>query len=68
MIDRFVGSGSSTGPLVLGGVRVPVGSVDLGAEVRHQSGEGKLNPNDFAGATKIDLGGFSYLATVNIRF
>lgn len=66
--DRFVGSGSSTGPLIVGGVRFPVGSVDIGFETRHQSGEGKLDPRDFVGATKVDLGGFSYLATVNIRF
>ena len=66
--DRFVGSGTETGPLLLGGVRVPIGSTDLGLEIRHQSGEGKIDPLDFAGATKVDLGGFSYLATVNIRF
>jgi hypothetical protein len=55
-------------PLILGGVRFPVGQVDIGAEVRHQSGEGKLDPLDFAGGSKVDLGGFSYLATFNIRF
>ena len=66
--DRFIGSGTETGPLLLGGVRIPIGSVDLGGEIRHQSGTGKVDPLDFAGATKVDLGGFSYLATVNIRF
>ncbi len=66
--DRFVGSGWATGPLILGGVRVPIGNVDIGGEIRHQSGTGKINPADFAGATKVDLGGFSYLATFNIRF
>jgi len=66
--DRFVGSGTETGPLLFGGVRFPIGSVDLGGEIRHQSGEGKIDPLHFAGATKVDLGGFSYLATVNIRF
>ena len=66
--DRFVGRGTSTGPVILGGVRFPIGRVDVGAEIRHQSGEGELDPIDFAGASKIDLGGFSYLATFNIRF
>ncbi len=66
--DRFVGSGWSAGPLVLGGVRFPLGRVDLGFEVRHQSAEGTLDPLDFGGATKVDLSGFSYLATFNIRF
>ena len=59
--DRFVGSGTSAGPLILGGVRIPVGAIDIGGEIRHQLGEGKLDPLDFAGATKVDLGGFSYL-------
>ena len=66
--DRFAGSGTATGPLILGGVRFPIGQVDIGAEVRHQSGQGDLDPVDFAGGSKIDLGGFSYLATFNIRF
>jgi hypothetical protein len=66
--DRFVGSGSTAAPLILGGLRFPIGRVDLGAEIRRQYGEGDLDPFDFAGATKVDLGGYSYLATVNIRF
>jgi hypothetical protein len=66
--DRYEGSGTATGPLVLGGIRVPVGSGDVGFEIRHQSGEGNINSYDFAGASKIDLGGMNYLATFNIRF
>ena len=66
--DRFVGSGTSVGPLILGGVRFRLGAIDVGGEIRHQSGEGEIGPEEFAGATKVDLGGFSYLATFNIRF
>jgi hypothetical protein len=66
--DRFEGHGTAVGPLILAGVRFPVGQVDIGGEVRHQSGDGDLDPLDFAGGTKIDLGGFSYLATFNVRF
>jgi opacity protein-like surface antigen len=66
---RFQNSGWTAGPLILGGVRfAATNGLDLGAEFRHQSGAGKLDPLDFTGATKIDLGGFSYLATLKIRF
>ena len=66
--DTFVGSGTATGPTVLGGIRIPVGGWALGGEVRWQRVIGDL-PTDlgFSG-NKIDLGGFNYLATFNIRF
>lgn len=66
--DTFVGSGSATGPVILGGLRVPVGSWGVGGEIRYQSAKGNLPADqDFAGS-KIDLGGFTYLFTVNVRF
>jgi outer membrane protein W len=66
--DTFVGSGTATGPVILGGVRVPVGSWGVGGEIRYQSAKGDLpSDQDFAGS-KIDLGGFNYLFTVNVRF
>ena len=40
--DDFVGSGTATGPVILGGVRVPVGSWGVGFEVRLSVGEGEL--------------------------
>jgi opacity protein-like surface antigen len=65
---NFVGSGTATGPVVLGGVRVPIGSVGVGGEIRWQSAQGTLpEDQDFAG-TKIDLGGFTYSFTLNFRF
>jgi len=66
--DEFRGSGAATGPLILGGARFPVGAVSIGGEIRYQWAEGDL-PTDqgFAGQT-IDLSGFSYLATVKLRF
>jgi len=71
---NFVGSGTATGPIVLGGVRVPIGAVAVGGELRWQSAIGKL-PTDqgFATATststpKIDLGGWTYSFTVNFKF
>ena len=64
----FVGSGTATGPVILGGIRVPVGSWGVGGELRYQSAEGKLPADqDFSGS-KIDLGGFSYTFTINVRF
>jgi hypothetical protein len=66
--DTFRGTGAATGPVILGGARFPVGSVSIGGEIRYQYAKGDL-PNDqgFSG-DKIDLGGFSYLATVKLRF
>ena len=64
----FVGSGAATGPVVLGGVRVPVGSWGVGGEIRYQSARGTLPADqDFSGS-RIDLGGFTYSFTINVRF
>jgi hypothetical protein len=65
---NFVGSGAATGPTILGGVRVPIGSVGVGFEIRHQSAEGKLPTDQGFAGTKIDLGGYNYLFTINFRF
>ena len=65
---NFVGSGTATGPVILGGVRVPVGSFGVGGELRYQWASGSLPADqDFSG-NKIDLGGLTYTFTVNIRF
>ena len=63
-----VGSGTAAGPVVLGGVRFPMGVVSIGGEIRWQGGSANL-PSDqgFAGS-KIDLGGMNYLLTLKIPF
>jgi hypothetical protein len=66
--EIHVGSGSTTGPIVLAGVRVPVGSLSVGGEVRYQSARGKLPTDQKFEGTTIDLGGWNYLATLNVRF
>ncbi len=66
--DSFAGSGTATGPTVLGGVRVPLGAWDLGAEVRWQKAKGDLAAGLGFSGDVIDLGGWNYLATVNIHF
>jgi hypothetical protein len=65
---NFVADGTATGPLFLGGIRVPVGAWGLGFELRHQSGEGKIPAEDDFAGTTIDLGGFTYNFTVHVRF
>ncbi|MEQ1909837.1 MAG: hypothetical protein ABMA15_13495 [Vicinamibacterales bacterium] len=66
--DTFVGSGTATGPTVLGGIRVPVGGWALGGEIRWQRAIGDLPADQAFAGSKIDLGGFNYLATFNIKF
>src|SRR5205814_139840 len=64
----FKGSGANAGPVVLGGVRFPIGPMAIGGEIRYQSAKGTLPADqDFAGNT-IDLGGFNYLLVFNVRF
>jgi len=66
--DTFTGSGSAAGPVVLGGARFPIGSVDVGGEIRYQAASGKLPASEGFAGSKIDLGGFNYLFTINFRF
>jgi hypothetical protein len=66
----YVANDTTVGPVVLGGVRIPVGSrgSGIGGEIRYQGGKGDLPPAlQFAGP-KINLGGFNYLFTVNVGF
>ena len=65
--DRFVATGTETGPVALAGVRFPLGDTwSLGGEVRYQKASADLS-DDFLGA-KLDLSGFHYLATVRVKF
>lgn len=64
----YVGTGTSVGPVILGGVRVPLGAFVLGGEFRYQWATGKgLQSNQFV-ADKIDLGGYNLNVTFGIRF
>lgn len=62
----YVESGTETGPVAMGGIRFAGDSAAAGFEIRYQAAEGDL-PAPFAGE-KIDLGGWSYLFTVGMRF
>jgi len=66
--DTFSGSGAAAGPVVLGGVGVPLGSWSIGFEGRYQWAEGDLPADQDFWGNKIDLGGFTYLATFKVRF
>jgi hypothetical protein len=66
--DRSVGSGATAGPVILGGVRFPAGSWDIGGEIRWQSAQGELPDDEGFFGSEVDLGGVSYMATFNIRF
>ncbi len=67
--DRYIAKGTAVGPVILGGIRVPVADVwNIGAEIRYQKAEGKnLLDEDFLG-DKIDLGGWTTSFTFGIRF
>jgi hypothetical protein len=67
--DAFVASGSETGPIALAGIRVAGDSVSAGGEIRYQKAEASLG-STFAGLSdpQIDLGGWTYQATLGIRF
>ena len=62
----FVESGTSTGPIVLGGIRFGGETLSVGGEIRYHAAEGDLG-SDFAG-NKIDLGGWTYNFTIGVRF
>lgn len=66
--DSFLGTGTATGPVVLGGIRLPVGSFGVGGEIRYQNAIGDLPSDQGFSGTKIDLGGWNYVATFNVRF
>lgn len=66
--NSYVASGGAAGPVILGGLRFPVGSWDIGGEVRYQNAEGTLPINQGFSGSKIDLGGMNYLVTFNVRF
>jgi hypothetical protein len=65
---EFTGSGSTTGPVILGGVRFPLGNFEPGFEARWQSAKANLPADQGFAGSKIDLGGMNYLFTMNFRF
>jgi hypothetical protein len=64
----FSGSDTSVGPVILGGVRVPIGKSGIGGEIRWQGGKADLPLDQSFAGDKINLGGFNYLFTVSFGF
>jgi outer membrane protein W len=68
--DPFDKSGTAVGPVVLFGVRAPIGDIwSIGADFRWQKadGDGLLEEDDFLG-DRIDLGGWTSSVTFGFRF
>ena len=64
----YVAKGTAVGPVVLGGVRIPMGPALIGGEFRWQKAEGTgLRSQQFLG-DKIDLGGWTGNFTFGWRF
>lgn len=66
--DTFIGKGTATGATILGGLRVPLGNWAFGGEVRWQRALGDLPESEGFAGSKIDLGGWNYLATFQVKF
>ena len=67
--DQYVASGSTIAPIVFGGVRVPVqGDVfAFNGELRWQGGKADTSGTGLLG-DELDLGGFSFIGSFQIRF
>jgi hypothetical protein len=68
--DQYVASGNATGPVILGGLRFAGDAMSGGFEVRYHSADAPLLDR-FATVDpdlRIDLGGWTYQATMGVRF
>lgn len=66
---RFVDDGWATLPVLLAGIRFPVSDVvRFGGEFRWQGGTADLDQSQGFSGTKLDLGGYTYVATLGFRF
>lgn len=64
---EFIDQGVTFGPVVFGGIRIPMGLVNLGGELRYRMNtEAQLSGPVFADTT-LDVGGMSLLATVQVQ-
>jgi hypothetical protein len=67
--DRYVATGNDVGPIVLGGIRVPVGSrYAVGGDVRYQEAQGTVGVDNGFLDERIDLGGVTTQFTFQVKF
>jgi hypothetical protein len=68
--EQYVASGNATGPVILGGLRFAGDAMSGGFEVRYHSADAPLGDR-FATVDpdlRIDVGGWTYQATIGVRF
>ncbi len=67
--EQFVAEGNDVGAVVLGGVRVPFGSrFAVGGELRYQTVQGTVGVENGFLEERIDLGGLTSQATLQVKF
>lgn len=66
--ETYADSGATAGPVIFGGLGFPIGNWNIGGEVRYQSAQGELDPDQGFAGDKIDLGGFTYSAIFKVKF
>jgi hypothetical protein len=66
----YVADGTSVGPVILAGVRAPIGNAfDVGGEVQFQKATADIDQQETGLlGDKIDLGGWHALFTMHLRF
>ena len=65
----FHASGNVVGPVILAGLRAPVGDRwTIGGEIRYQKAEGDTSAEPGLLGDKIDLGGWTTSLTMHVRF
>ena len=67
--EQFVAEGNDVGTVVLGGVRMPFGSrFAVGGELRYQTVQGTVGVENGFLEERIDLGGLTAQATLQVKF
>jgi opacity protein-like surface antigen len=66
---EYKDSGTAVGPVVFGGIRVPVShTLALGGEIRYQKADAPLNRTVGFQGDRLDVGGITYQANFIVRF
>ena len=68
--DRYIANGTTVAPVILGGLRIPMGGdiYALNTELRYQFGNGDLGDDNGFLAPKIDLSGLHFTVGFMVRF
>ena len=68
--DRYIATGTAVAPVILGGLRLPLGGdiYALNTELRYQFGNGDLGSDNGFLTEKIDLSGLHFTVGFQVRF